>query len=140
MCAINPKQLERFRDRHTVAGAKDDRRDALVLADALRTDPQSFRAVRLGAPALLVLRELSRAEEGLLQELRRTANRLRDQLHRLYPQMLQRCSAADAAWPWDVLALAPTPRHATLLSEDHVRHLRKAHRLRRFKAQDVLAC
>jgi hypothetical protein len=31
VCAINPKQLDRFRDRHTVAGAKDDRRDALVL-------------------------------------------------------------------------------------------------------------
>ncbi len=34
--AINPKQLDRFRDRHTVAGAKDDRRDAFVLADSLR--------------------------------------------------------------------------------------------------------
>ena len=32
--ALNPKQLDRFRDRHTVAGAKDDRRDAWVLADA----------------------------------------------------------------------------------------------------------
>jgi transposase len=138
--AINPKQLDRFRDRHTVAGAKDDRRDALVLADALRTDPQSFRAVRLGAPDLLVLRELSRAEEGLLQEFRRIANRLRDQLHRFYPQMLQLCSAADESWLWDLLELAPTPRHASLLSEDQVRRLLKAHRLRRFKAQDVLAC
>src|SRR5882757_2293452 len=36
--SINPKQLDRFRDRHTVAGAKDDRRDALVAADSLRTD------------------------------------------------------------------------------------------------------
>ena len=27
--AINPKQLDRFRDRFTAAGAKDDRRDAL---------------------------------------------------------------------------------------------------------------
>jgi hypothetical protein len=36
--AINPKQLDRFRDRHTVAGAKDDRRDAFVLADSVRTD------------------------------------------------------------------------------------------------------
>jgi transposase len=138
--AIHPKQLDRFRDRHTVAGAKDDRRDALVLADALRTDPQSFRAVRLGAPDLLVLRELSRAEEGLLQEFRRIANRLRDQLHRFYPQMLQLCSAADESWLWDLLELAPTPRHASLLSEDQVRRLLKAHRLRRFKAQDVLAC
>lgn len=30
--AINPKQVDRFRDRHTVAGAKDDRRDAFVIA------------------------------------------------------------------------------------------------------------
>ena len=29
--ALNPKQLDRFRDRHSVAGAKDDRRDALSL-------------------------------------------------------------------------------------------------------------
>jgi len=35
---INPKQSDRFRDRHSPAGAKDDRRDAIVLADAIRTD------------------------------------------------------------------------------------------------------
>ena len=34
--AINPKQADRYRDRYTVAGAKDDRRDALVLAQAVR--------------------------------------------------------------------------------------------------------
>jgi hypothetical protein len=33
--AINPKQLDRFRDRYSVGGAKDDRRDAFVLADSL---------------------------------------------------------------------------------------------------------
>ena len=37
--AVNPKQLDRFRDRFTVAGAKDDRRDAYVLADALANRP-----------------------------------------------------------------------------------------------------
>ena len=36
--SLNPKQLDRFRDRFSPAGAKDDRRDARVLADALRTD------------------------------------------------------------------------------------------------------
>ncbi|WP_422367373.1 IS110 family transposase [Pelagibius sp.] len=34
--AINPKQLDRFRDRFSVAGAKDDRRDAHVLAERLK--------------------------------------------------------------------------------------------------------
>lgn len=36
--SINPKQLDRFRDRHCPAGCKDDKLDAYVLADSLRTD------------------------------------------------------------------------------------------------------
>jgi Transposase len=50
--AMNPKQLDRFRDRHSAAGAKDDRRDACVLADSLRTARPSLRRVHLGAPQL----------------------------------------------------------------------------------------
>ena len=108
--AINPKQLDRFRDRHSVAGAKDDRRDAFVLADSVRTDQPSFRRLHLDEPQLLLLRELSRAEETLLEEFRRSANRLREQLHRFYPQMLQLCSAADEPWLWDLIDLRPYPR------------------------------
>jgi transposase len=138
--AINPKQLDRFRDRHSVAGAKDDRRDAFVLADSVRTDRPSFRRLQLDDPQLLVLRELSRAEETLLEDFRRSANRLRDQLHRFYPQMLQLCSAADAPWLWDLLDLAPTPAHTALLSTEQVQRVLKAHRLRRITATEVLAC
>src|SRR6267143_901675 len=47
---INPKQLDRFRDRFTMAGAKDDRRDAHVLADSLRTDRHAFRRLSNQAP------------------------------------------------------------------------------------------
>src|SRR2546426_986421 len=138
--AIHPKQLDRFRDRHSVAGAKDDRRDAFVLADAIQTDLPSFRRLRLDEPQLFVLRELSRAEETLLEEFRRTANRLRDQLHRFYPQMLQLGLAADEPWLWDLLDLAPTPAHAALLSEEQVQRVLKAHRIRRVKATEVLTC
>ena len=73
--AIHPKQLDRFRDRHSVAGAKDDRRDAFVLADSVRTDRPSFRRLHLDAPHLLLLRELSCVEETLLEAFRRSANR-----------------------------------------------------------------
>jgi hypothetical protein len=44
--ALNPKQLDRFRDRYSMAGAKDDRRDARVLAEALITDRAAFRRLR----------------------------------------------------------------------------------------------
>jgi transposase len=138
--AINPKQLARFRDRHTMSGAKDDRRDAFVLADSVRTDQPSFRRLHLDEPQLLLLRELSRAEETLLEEFRRSANRLRDQLHRFYPQMLHLCSGADESWLWDLIDLAPTPAHAALLSKEQIQRVLKAHRLRRVKAQEVLAC
>jgi transposase len=138
--AINPKQLDRFRDRHSVAGAKDDRRDAFVLADSLRTDQPSFRRLQLDEPQLLLLRELSRAEETLLEEFRRSANRLRDQLHRLYPQLLQLCSGADEPWLWDLIDLVPTPAHAALLSEAQVQRVLKAHRIRRVTGTEVLTC
>jgi transposase len=136
--AINPKQLARFRDRHTLSGAKDDRRDAFVLADSVRTDQPSFRRLQLEDPQLLLLRDLSRAEETLLEDFRRSANRLRDQLHRFYPQMLKLCSAADESWLWDMIDLAPTPAHAARLSEEQVQRVLKAHRIRRVKAQEVL--
>jgi len=136
--AINPKQLDRFRDRHSVSGAKDDRRDAFVLADSVRTDQPSFRRLQLDDPQFLRLRELSRAEETLLEDFRRSANRLRDELQRFYPQMLQLCSAADEPWQWDLLDLAPTPAHAMLLSEEQVQRVLKAHRIRRVTVQEVL--
>jgi len=138
--AMNPKQLDRFRDRHSVAGAKDDRRDAFVLADSIRTDLPSFRRLRLDEPQLIVLRELSRAEETLLEEFRRSANRLREQLHRFYPQLLQLGLAADEPWLWELLELAPTPAHAALLSAEQGQRVLKAHRIRRVKATEVLAC
>src|SRR5438552_15914971 len=41
LCALHPKDRDWFRDRLRVAGSKDDRRDACVLADAVRTDQPS---------------------------------------------------------------------------------------------------
>jgi transposase len=113
--ALNPKQLDRFRDRHTVAGAKDDRRDALVLADSLRTDLKSFRRVELDDPRVVEVRELTRIEEELRVEFSRLSHRLREQLHRYYPQLLELVPAADEPWLWALLALAPTPEEGRRL-------------------------
>ena len=74
--AVNPKQLDRFRDRHTVAGAKDDRRDARVLADSLRTDAAAFHRVEVDDPVLVQLRELVHVEETLQIDVGRLTNRL----------------------------------------------------------------
>ena len=52
--------------------------------------------------------------------------------------MLELCSAADDTWLWDLIDRAPTPAHATLLSEEQVQRVLKAHRIRRVKAKEVL--
>jgi len=62
--AINPKQLDRLRDRFSVAGAKDDRRDAYVLADGVRTDRRLFRRLQVADPRLIELRAWSRLAFG----------------------------------------------------------------------------
>lgn len=137
--AINPKQLDRFRDRYSVGGAKDDRRDAFVLADSLRTDQPCFRRVELDDPQVIQLRELSRVDEDLQREGNQLANRLRDQLHRFYVQALQLCPAADEPWLWTLLELAPSPSVAQRLRPKRVERLLRAHRIRRLKADDVVS-
>jgi len=94
--AINPKQLDRFRDRHTVARAKDDRRDALVLADSLRTDRPAFRRVQVDHPLVIQIRALSRAEDDLQIDLGRLTNRVREQVYRLAPGLLTLCPGTPA--------------------------------------------
>ena len=84
--SINPKQLDRFRDRHSPAGAKDDRRDAWVLASALRTDPHCLRRLTAAAAEVVELREWSRLAGELTRERTRLANRMREQLWRCCPQ------------------------------------------------------
>ena len=137
--SINPKQLDRFRDRYSPAGAKDDRRDALVLADALRTDMHCFRAVKLDQPAMIRLRELSRLDDELAQEQNRAVNRLREQFHRFFPQLLQLSECADEPWLWALFELAPSPLRAARLTEAKVARLLQQHRIRRLTAAQLRA-
>jgi transposase len=135
--SLNPKQLDRFRDRHTVAGAKDDRRDAWVLAHALRTDQPSFRRVRADDPLIIELRELSRLDDELREQLSRLSNRLREQLQRVRPDVLALCPAADEPWFWALLDLMRArPKPLTLKA---VRAVLKVHRIRRVTAETVHA-
>jgi transposase len=136
---INPKQVDRFRDRFTVAGAKDDRRDALVLASALRTDPAAFRRVAADDPRIIQLREIVRADEDLADEFNRLGNRLREQVYRLAPTWLTLAPNAAEPWFWAVverLVTRPSARHP---SRAVLARVLRAHRIRRVTADEVYA-
>lgn len=137
--AINPKQLDRFRDRFSVGGAKDDPRDARVLADALRTDRRAFRRVHPDDPQVIYLRELCRIDEELQDSMISLANRLREQLYRVDAPWLQLCPAADDVWLWELLRKASHPDQWRRLSRTRIARVLKAHRIRRVTADDVIA-
>lgn len=139
VCSINPKQLDRFRDRFSVAGAKDDRRDADVLASALRTDPHAFRLIEPADPAIVELREWSRMADGHTRDLRRYVSRLREQLLRYFTAFLALGGDDDAAWKLALLELAPTPMMAAHLPRAKVARILKEHRVRCHDASAVLA-
>ena len=137
--AINPKQLDRFRDRFSAGGAKDDRRDAQVAADALRTDRRAFRAVRADDPAIIQLRELSRMLDELQVEEGRLANRLREQLYRVHAAWLTLSPAADEPWLWTVLRDTPHPDAWAQVPRRKIAAALRAHRIRRLTPDDVIA-
>jgi transposase len=137
--AINPKQMDRFRDRFTLAGAKDDSRDAEVMASALRTDPRCFRLLAAIDPVIVELREWSRIAGDLSAERNRLTNRLREQLWRYFPAMLELESDLGTEWLLELWELAPTPKKAARIRETAVAKILKRNRIRRFDATHVLA-
>ena len=136
--SLNPKQLDRFRDRHTVAGAKDDSRDAWVLADSLRTDLHCFHPIQLDDPQIIRIRSLSRLEDSLVQDWLRLTSQLREQLHRYFPQMLDLSPAADEVWMWDVFETAPLPALTSKLKRQQIHKILSRRRIRRLTPEEVL--
>jgi transposase len=137
--AINPKQMDRFRDRFTLAGAKDDSRDAETMASALRTDPRCFRALAKMDPIVIELREWSRIADDLGAERIRLTNRMREQLWRYFPAMLELESDLAAPWLLDLWEAAQTPDKARRVRETTVARVLKQNRIRRLDAVQVLA-
>src|SRR5205823_8153065 len=104
-----PRPLHRGgRQEPALAKAGDDRRDARVLADSLRTDRQAFRRLSNDEPVIVKLREWSRMADDLQQERARLASRMREQLWRYYPQMLELADDLAADWFLDLWSQVPT--------------------------------
>jgi transposase len=109
-----------------------------VLADSLRTDRHAFRRLSTDEPVIVKLREWSRMADELQQERTRLASRMREQLWRYYPQMLELADDLAADWFLDLWNQAPTPAKAVRLRETTIERFVKAHRLRRWPASEVL--
>ena len=82
---ISPNQLKNLRGRYGSAGNKDDRFDAFVLADTLRTDRARLHPLIPDSPATTTLRAVCRARKDLVAHRVALANQLREHLKRVFP-------------------------------------------------------
>jgi transposase len=77
--------VKNLRSRYRSAGAKDDRFDAFVLADVLRTDRARLRPLVPDSPATLALRSAVRARRDLVAHRVAAFNQLRAHLDVSFP-------------------------------------------------------
>lgn len=82
---ISPNQVKNLRGRYGSAGNKDDRFDAFVLADTLRTDRTRLAPLTPDHPATVALRRLCRARKDLVAHRVALANQLRAHLRNVLP-------------------------------------------------------
>lgn len=136
--AINPKSVSRYRDRHSVSGAKSDRGDAKILADMVRTDRHNLRPVAGDTDEALGVKVLARAHQRLIWDRQRQTNRLRSALREYYPAALGtfgRLAHMDAV---AILMVAPTPQAGAGLSKPQIKAaLKKGGRQRNLDAKSA---
>lgn len=85
---IAPNQIKNLRSRYGSAGNKDDRFDAYVLADVLRTDRARLRTLTRDSDATITLRMTVRARQDLVHARVAMANQLRAHLQTTFPGVI----------------------------------------------------
>ncbi len=121
--AVNPRAASRYRERHTLSGAKSDRGDAKMLAELVRTDRHNHRQVAGDTAAGEGVKVLARAHQTLIWERTRATNRLRCSLREYFPAALETFDDLAHRDTLAVLATAPTPTDAARLTPAKIRTL-----------------
>jgi transposase len=96
--AINPKSAERARDRYRPGGGKDDRTDAYVLADMLRTDRGALRPLRPTSDLTQELRQWTRLRAAGVEQRTACGQRLRAILAEWSPGLSTLCADFNRDW------------------------------------------
>jgi transposase len=112
---IPPSQVKNLRSRYGSAGNKDDRFDAYVLGDVVRTDVRRLRPLVCDSPATIALRAAVRARKDLVTHRVAAANQLRAHLQSVFPAATTLFADIDSA-----ITLAFLDRFATQDAADRL--------------------
>lgn len=128
--AINPLKVARYRERHSVSGAKSDTADAHTLADMVRTDAHQLRSVAGDSEQVQAVKVISRTHKTMIWERTRHFQRLRHCLREYFPAALEAFEDLTAPEALELLAKAPDPASAARLTRAQVRAALKRARRR----------
>ena len=113
---VNPKALDRVRDRFRMSQSKSDSFDAYVLAEFLRTDHPHLRALEPDSEPAQELKLLTRDHHRLTRQKARLLNQLQVTLKEYYPRPLEVFSDLESKIALDFLNQYPTPQALSELS------------------------
>jgi transposase len=114
--AINPLQVARYRERHSVSGAKSDAADAHTLADMVRTDRHQLRPIAGDSDLAEAIKVVARAHKTLIWERTRHTLRLRHALREFFPAALVAFADLTGTDALELLGKAPDPAAAARLT------------------------
>jgi transposase len=126
---INPKLSKCWRDGESVSAAKDDPRDAFVLAEGLRQRHERLRALRPDEPLLRELRLLCADECRLIADRTALSNRLKATLKEYYPEALGWFDDWTKPTAWDFVLAFPTAESLARAGRKKLYGFLKAHRI-----------
>lgn len=136
---INPKALDRARDRFRMSGAKSDVFDAWVLAEFLRTDHPHLRPLVPNSEPAQELKLLTRDYQRLVRQRTRLVNQLRATLKEYYPRPLEVFEDLTTSLARAFLEAYPTPQTLADLTPKQWQRWARAHRLSAARAAECWA-
>ena len=113
---IASRHVKALRTRYGLAGNKDDRADAYILADVLRTDGHRLRPLGPDAPATMALRTSVGARKDLVRAKVRLVTQLRAHLALVFPGAVALFDRLDSPIAEAFLTRFPSAREAAWLS------------------------
>jgi hypothetical protein len=126
---INPKALDRARDRFRMSGAKSDPFDARGLASFLRTDHGHLRPLAPNSVAAQELKGLTRDYQRQVRQQTRLLNQVTVTLKEYYPRALEVGEDLKSGWLRDFLRTYPRPAAVAALTERQWQRWARAQRL-----------
>tara|TARA_B100000315_G_C14515987_1_gene559179 strand:+ start:181 stop:1410 length:1230 start_codon:yes stop_codon:yes gene_type:complete len=127
---INPKSLDRARDRFRTSSSKSDLFDARVLAEFVRTDHSHLRPLQPSSEEAQELKVLTRDHHRLVEGHTRLVNQLVAALKEFCPLALEAFSEVSTTSAMDFLEAYPSPTTARHLSQTEWSRFAREHRLR----------